>query len=434
MNFLRIHQLDVMTFLSGCCGILAIMTLMPKFVSHRKRIILTSMELASMFLLIFDRLSYIYRGDTSFKAAFTVRLSNGMCYLLILFIPYLVTHFIKDICRSDIHLERPPKRLLICDIIFALGVLLLIVSQFSGLYYTFDSQNQYQRSSANFLSYIFPFFIVFLQESVIIQYRRKLKRNLVLLLAVGNLLPTIAAVLQYFFYGLSLISMTMVIVVIILYIYVVCSLGEEVEQARVNEIEFYKKARQRESAMLFETTEALANAIDAKDKNTRGHSARVAVISRRIAKECGFSDDECDHIYFAGLLHDVGKIGIRNNVLNKRGSLNDNEYEQIKQHPVLGERILSGIKHSPYLGVGARCHHERYDGKGYPDGLSGEQIPEIARIIAVADAYDAMTSTRSYRSALSAEQVRSELINGMGTQFDKRFAETMLRLIDSGEV
>lgn len=434
MDFLRTHQLDVMTFLIGCCAILAVMTMMPKFMSRRRRVILTSMELASMFLLIFDRLSYLYRSNTGFAAGLTVRVSNGMCYLMILVIPYLVTHFIRDLCLTDINLERPPKRLIVCDVVFAVGVILLIVSQFSGLYYTFDAQNQYHRAPANFLSYVFPFLIVLLQETIIIQYRSKLKRNLFLSLMIGNLLPIVAAILQYKFYGLSLISMTMVLVVIVFYIYVVCSLGEEVEQARVNEIEFYKKTQRRETAMLFETTEALANAIDAKDKYTHGHSARVAIISKQIAKEYGFPDDECDHIYFAGLLHDVGKIGIRHSVLNKHGKLDEREYEQIKEHPVLGEHILSGIKHSPYLGVGARYHHERYDGKGYPDGLSGENIPIIARIIAVADAYDAMTSMRSYRDALSMEQVKSELVNGMGTQFDKQFAEIMLKLIDSGTV
>ena len=434
MEFLRIHQLDVMVFLIGCCAILTVMTMMPKFMSRRRRIILTLMESASMFLLISDRLSYLYRSNTSFAAGLTVRLSNGMCYLMILFIPYLVTHFIRDLCKTEIGLDASPKRLVICDLIFLIGVTCLIISQFTGLYYTFDAQNQYHRSPANFLSYIFPFLIVAFQESIIIQYRARLKRNLVLSLVLGNLLPTVAALLQYKLYGLSLISMTMVLVVIVFYIYVVYSLGEEVEQARLNEIEFYKQAQIKESAMLREMTEALANAIDAKDKYTHGHSTRVATISKQIAKEYGFPDEECEHIYFAGLLHDVGKIGIRHGVLNKHGRLDDEEFEQIKQHPVFGQKILSGIKHSPYLSVGARYHHERYDGKGYPDGLSGENIPIIARIISVADAYDAMTSTRSYRAALSMEQVKSELVHGMGTQFDKRFAEIMLRLMDRGAV
>lgn len=183
--------------------------------------------------------------------------------------------------------------------------------------------------------------------------------------------------------------------------------------------------------MLFEqTAEALAEAIDAKDRYTHGHSTRVAEISERIAREAGFSDKECEEVYFAALLHDVGKIGIRDDIINKEGRLSDEEFEHIKQHPILGYQILSNIKQSRTLNVGAHYHHERYDGSGYPDGLRGEEIPAIARIIAVADAYDAMTSSRSYRSSLSEEATREELVRGMGTQFDPQYAEIMLHIMD----
>jgi HD-GYP domain-containing protein (c-di-GMP phosphodiesterase class II) len=137
-------------------------------------------------------------------------------------------------------------------------------------------------------------------------------------------------------------------------------------------------------------------------------------------------------VYFAALLHDVGKIGIRADIINKVGELTDEEYEQIKRHTTLGDQILSSIKQSPSLRVGAHYHHERYDGTGYPDRLSGEDIPEVARIIAVADAYDAMTSGRSYRDALPEQMVRDELSEGMGRQFDPRFAEILLRILDRG--
>ncbi|MBO4428355.1 MAG: HD-GYP domain-containing protein [Clostridia bacterium] len=271
-----------------------------------------------------------------------------------------------------------------------------------------------------------------MQESVVIQHRARLRKNLSLALGLGIVLPTIAAVVQFFLYGLSLTSITTVVVVIGFYVYVLCSLGEEVENAKNREIESYKAAQKREAVMFTETTEALANAIDAKDKYTHGHSTRVAAISKRIAKEAGFTDAECDQVYFAALLHDVGKIGVRDDVINKHGELTDEEFEEIRQHPVFGERILSSIKESPYLSTGAHYHHERYDGTGYPEGLSGEDIPRIARIISVADAYDAMTSTRSYRAALSKQEVKDELLNGMGTQFDGEYAEIMLRLMDEG--
>ena len=135
-------------------------------------------------------------------------------------------------------------------------------------------------------------------------------------------------------------------------------------------------------------------------------------------------------IYIMGLLHDVGKIGVPDAVINKPGKLNETEFAYIKKHPVIGYQILSNIQESPRLAIAARHHHEKYGGGGYPDGLVGDDIPEEARIIAVADAYDAMTSNRSYRRVLEQEVVRKEIEDGKGTQFDPRFADIMLQMID----
>ena len=175
---------------------------------------------------------------------------------------------------------------------------------------------------------------------------------------------------------------------------------------------------------------AFANSIDAKDEYTHGHSSRVAEYSKRLATMNGKSDQECDEIYYAGLLHDIGKIGIPESIITKEGKLTPEEYETIKQHPVLGKQILGSISDFPYLSVGALGHHERYDGKGYPEGLKGQDIPEIARIIAVADAYDAMSSKRSYRDPIPQQKVREEIVKGTGTQFDPEYARLMLHLID----
>ena len=131
-----------------------------------------------------------------------------------------------------------------------------------------------------------------------------------------------------------------------------------------------------------------------------------------------------------GLLHDVGKIGVPDEVINKPGRLTDEEFALIKKHPVIGSGILESIEERPYLSIGARWHHERYGGGGYPDGIHGEEIPEEVRIIAVADAYDAMTSSRSYRAVMPQEKVRAEIEKGMGTQFDPQFAKVMLQMID----
>ncbi len=182
---------------------------------------------------------------------------------------------------------------------------------------------------------------------------------------------------------------------------------------------------------LFEqTAEALVNAIDAKDEYTHGHSSRVAEYSRKIAEFAGKTPDECDEIYHIALLHDVGKIGIAESIINKKGKLTDEEFEEIKKHPNLGAQILRSINEYPDLYIGAKYHHERYDGRGYPDKLKSEDIPEVARIISVADAYDAMTSKRSYREPIPQQSVREEIVKGSGTQFDPKFAKIMQHLID----
>lgn len=175
---------------------------------------------------------------------------------------------------------------------------------------------------------------------------------------------------------------------------------------------------------------ALVRTIDAKDRYTNGHSIRVARYSREIARRLNKSEKEQEEIYYAGLLHDVGKIRIPAAVINKPGKLTDEEYEMLKIHPVTSYHILKDIYDDKTIALAAKFHHERYDGKGYPNGLTGDNIPEIARIIGVADTYDAMTSNRSYRMSLSQQMVRSEIEKGKGTQFDPEIADVMLQMID----
>lgn len=179
-----------------------------------------------------------------------------------------------------------------------------------------------------------------------------------------------------------------------------------------------------------ETFEAIAKAVDANDPYTAGHSKRVAVYSRMLASKLGLSPDEVDEIYYAGLIHDVGKLGVDNNIINKPGKLTDEEYNEVKRHPSVGYDILKGISIKGNFAYGAKCHHERPDGKGYPNGLKGDSIPFMAKIIAVADAYDAMTSKRSYRDVLPQDVVRDQIEKGMGTQFESKIAFAMLQMID----
>lgn len=199
----------------------------------------------------------------------------------------------------------------------------------------------------------------------------------------------------------------------------------------INQIEELQIQQKKTKKLFLQTVTALSEAVDAKDRYTSGHSKRVAEYARTIAARMGKSKEEQEEIYRAGLLHDVGKIRIPGEIINKTGRLTDDEFNVIKIHPVTGYHILRDISDSKLIAIGAKYHHERYDGKGYPNGLAGKKIPEVARILGVADAYDAMTSNRSYREALSQEVVRSEIEKGKGTQFDPDIADIMLQMIDA---
>ena len=202
-------------------------------------------------------------------------------------------------------------------------------------------------------------------------------------------------------------------------------------ERKVSENAEFERITMHQKHLFEETALALANAIDAKDKYTHGHSIRVAEYSRRIAELSGKNEQECEEIYYAGLLHDVGKIGVPEAIITKEGRLTDEEYEEIKQHSSKGAEILKNITEYPYLSIGAHYHHERYDGRGYPEKLVGTDIPDIARIIAVADSYDAMTSLRSYRKTIPQQKVREELVSCAGTQFDPEYANIMIHMIDT---
>jgi len=181
-----------------------------------------------------------------------------------------------------------------------------------------------------------------------------------------------------------------------------------------------------------QTVGALAEAIDAKDAYTRGHSERVGVYASKIAREMGFTKEFIERVYIAGLLHDVGKIGIRDAVITKPDKLTREEYEEIMEHPAIGARILEPVDFLADIAPCVRHHHEWYDGssRGYPDQLRGDSIPLPSRIILVADTVEAMTSDRPYRKALTIDRVISELDKYSGSQFDPSCVEAFLRLLD----
>ncbi len=430
-EFIKAHQLNLEMVLYSTCALLAFLTAVTRTLGPERKRALILLELSSMLLMIADRNAYLYRGDVSTLGYWMVRICNYLVYALSTFNLYAFALYLQDLLRTESGLDEPPVRIKIIKIGVIVCEAIIFIDVFTGWFYYFDDQNRYVRTELFTGWYLLPLLISVLMLSLIIQYYNDLQKWIRVSLLIFTVAPIIAAALQVVAYGLSLTNISMVGTVILLYIFALLDLNGEIERANKREIEILRDEQTRLRVMFEQTAGALSSSIDAKDKYTHGHSRRVADYSERIAQAAGMSEQECKEIYFAALLHDVGKIGIPDNIINKEGRLTDEEFDIIKTHPVIGNQILSEISQSPYLSIGAYYHHERYDGRGYPKGLKGEDIPATARIIAVADAYDAMTSKRSYRDLLPQYFVREEFVRGMGTQFDPEYARIMIGFIDN---
>ena len=207
-----------------------------------------------------------------------------------------------------------------------------------------------------------------------------------------------------------------------------------IQQRHMKKQQFEIESVKQQVQMGNETIFAIANAVEARDKSTGSHSYRVAEYSVMIAQELGFTDEQQEQIRKTGLLHDIGKIGVPDNILNKSSKLTEEEYEIMKKHTIIGGDILKGLTFIPHVDEGAKYHHERYDGSGYPFGLKGEEIPLNARVIGIADAFDAMTANRIYRKRLNIDIVKKELKLWSGSQFDPGLVDIILDLIESGRL
>lgn len=194
------------------------------------------------------------------------------------------------------------------------------------------------------------------------------------------------------------------------------------------------KRQAKDEEIIEQSISTFMEFIDAKDTNTNGHSRRVGQYAAKLAKKLGMDENACNEIYYIALMHDCGKIGIPESILKKPGKLTDEEYDVIKSHTTLGGEMLKNFNSLKHIREGALYHHERYDGKGYPAGLAGEEIPMIGRIICVADSFDAMNSARCYRSKLTRDTIIEELRNNRGTQFDPDVVDCMLELLESHEI
>ncbi len=190
-----------------------------------------------------------------------------------------------------------------------------------------------------------------------------------------------------------------------------------------------QRERNRLERVSTATLEALVNALEAKDPYLRGHSARVADLSANIATEMSFSEEDVDRVRMAGRLHDLGKIGTRDAVVNKEGPLTADEFEHVKQHVIIGAQILAPLVHLGDIVAMVKSHHERFDGTGYPDGLRGEEVPLGGRVIAAAEVYDALTTSRPYQEKMTPEQAVERMADLSGTVLDPKVYEALVRIV-----
>ena len=248
----------------------------------------------------------------------------------------------------------------------------------------------------------------------------------ILYTAIGEDISDSTLELEYTFHRLLRSEPLFWVAVLGLAIWVIGLIIYEITSAQIRK---YNERHERDNKIINESIETFTGFIDAKDPYTNGHSKRVAVYTRCIAKEMGYEGEELDRIYYIALLHDCGKIGVPDNILCKPGKLTDEEFQIIKSHTVRGGEILSSFKSLENVSEGALYHHERYDGRGYPEGRAGEDIPLIARMICVADSFDAMNTNRVYRNRLTREHIINEIEQNKGRQFDPEIADIMLHLL-----
>ena len=431
-EFIRANQMDIMLALCAACLTMAFMLLITRFLPMRRKWVLINMELTATGLLFFDRLAYIYAGDVSTTGYVMVRLSNFFVFFLTSWIVFAFDLSIIDLLNEEDKMNIVPLRLKVVAAMGLVGSAMAVLSQFTNLYYYFDENNQYHRGQGFLISYIIPILGPIISYTVVFQYRKKLSKLMNIAIFMYVFVPIIMGIIQIYAYGISIVNMAMVFVSMSLYVFTYVDVNDEVEKLHSMEMENLQNEQKSMKRLFDETVTSFVTAAEKKDRYAQGHAVKVAQTAKRIAQIAGKSEERCDEVYYAALLHDVGMIGLPDRLIGREEDLSDEEYELIKQKPVLGGEILSSISEFPYLSLGARYSHERYDGGGYPDGLKGENIPDTARIIAIADAYVSMESKKSYRDPLPAPMIREAFVMQAGAQFDPEYSDIMVKLIDSG--
>ncbi len=430
-DLIRAHQLNIMLILCGGCSILVLLLLITRFLSRSRKIILIIMELIALFLLWFDRAAYIYAGDPSRTGYIMVRVSNFIVFFMTSAILLGFNLYLTDLLTHEGGLTVRPKRLAVTAALGIIGMCLAVISAFTGLYYYFDETNLYHRGSGFLIAYIIPVVCPILQYTVVRQYKKLFSKLIYISMVLYIFVPVGCGILQIFTYGISIVNMSMVAVSISLYIFMYLDLNNTVEHAHEIEIEHMQGEQKKMQRLFDQTATAFVSAVEKKDEYLKGNALKVAEYSKRMASLAGKDEEYCEKVYYAALLHDVGLIGIPDEVIAGENEAGGAGNEMMKRKPEIGREILSSITEYPYLAQVAYYSHEMYNGTGYPEGIKGEDIPEIARIIAVADAYVSMSTKKRYRDELPHFVAREEFIKRAGEEFDPTYCEIMARIIDA---
>lgn len=418
-EFLQLWQLDIMLALSSICMVIALLAWLNKTLPRKRKYSMVYLMLSSSALLSFDRFAYIFSGDTSTYGYWVVRISNFAVFMLTLMFLHAINIYITDIFMNTLKVEKRPHRLQVAEGMVSVGWLLVLVSQFTGLYYSFNENNVYSRGPLYLLAFAIPTVILLLHLSLIIQFYKQFHRKIRLPLLLFYVVPVLASIIQLKAYGLSLINISLALMAIVLYAFVINDTNEENDRAAHKEIDNANREVKKIDHALEQVIKTISTAVDATDYEARGHSVRVANYAKMIARRSGMNEEQCHEVYYAALLHDIGLIGIGRK-----------DPEELKKHTTNGGEILGAVKDFPFLATVARYHHERYDGKGYPEGLMGNDIPLYARIVAVADEYDNLTSETDMNDPQPQGKVREAMVNGANKQFDPVYSQIMIKMID----
>lgn len=368
--------------------------------------------------------------------------ANTLYFTTTFSLSYLFLQYVKGYVTRD---NGKKGEAVFNRVMLILQYALLFINMFTGFIFGFNENGEYVHGVIYLLVYAVPLYYTCISAYILLKNRNQFKKKQVFSIIAYMICLLLGVLLQALFFPnvlLTLFTCSITIFIIMFsmetpdYQLLTQTLAElnTLQQNLQQEVKRQTKEaedrREKVERLSQQVILTLAKTIDAKDKYTKGHSERVADYSKEIAKRMNFPEQRQQEIYRMGLLHDIGKIGVPDTIINKTGKLTDEEFRIIQTHPVIGSEILNTISELPEIASGARSHHEKYNGTGYPDKLAGENIPLASRIIGVADAYDAMTSKRSYRGILPQEVVRAEIVKGKGTQFDPQCADMMLEMID----